>query len=138
MILNAVQRAFSRDNTPPPTSAEKAAIRKGGLSLVFHVKVGESLSCIAKAPSSLLAAATEAGDVVFVDGADGTTRARCDSNDEPPNALAFTRSGRWLISVCDDGHARVMATDSGAVLSDHPVVEEPVMGKRPRCGMVKL
>ena len=138
MILNAVQRAFSRDNTPP-TSAEpeKAAVRKGGLKVVFHVKVGESLCCVASM-SGRLAAATDAGDVVFIDGADGTRRARCDATDEPPNALAFTRDARYLISVCDDGCARVMGSNSGAVLFSHAVVEEPAAGKRPRYSMVRL
>ena len=115
MILNAVQRAFKRDNAPP-TSAEpkKVAVRKGGLEVIYHVKVGESLCCVVEAPSLVrarscrLAAATDEGEVVFLNGADGTVRARCDAADEPPNALAFTRDGRCLISVSDDGITRVM------------------------------
>ena len=138
MILNAVQRAFNRDNAPPPSAEpKKVAVRKGGLEVVYHVKVGESC-CIATALSSVeapdrrLAAATDEGDVVFLDAADGTVRARCDAADEPPNALAFTRSGRCLVSVSDDGIARVM-DESGALVFAHAVVEAPAEGKRARC-----
>ena len=103
MILNAVQRAFNRDNAPPPSAEpKKVAVRKGGLEVVYHVKVGESC-CIATALSSVeapdrrLAAATDEGDVVFLDAADGTVRARCDAADEPPNALAFA-AGQLRVS----------------------------------------
>ena len=139
MILSAVQRAFNRDNAPP-TSAEpkKVAVRKGGLEVIYHVKVGESLCCVAKAPvvvkapSRRLAAATDEGDVVFLDAADGTVCARCGATDEPPNAMAFTQDGKCLVSVSDDGIARVM-DESGALLFAHAVVEAPAAGKRARC-----
>ena len=51
MILNAVQRAFQRDNAPPASAEpKKVAVRKGGLEVICLVKVGESLCCLARAP----------------------------------------------------------------------------------------
>ena len=139
MILNAVQRAFQRDNAPPASAEpKKVAVRKGGLEVIYHVKVGESLCCLAKAPGLVeaprrrLAAATDDGDVAFLDAADGSVCARSDATDEPPNAMAFTQDGLCLVSVSDDGIARVM-DESGALLFAHAVAETPAAGKRARC-----
>ena len=139
MILNAVQRAFQRDSAPPASAEpKKVAVRKGGLEVIYHVKVGESLCCLAKAPGLVeaprrrVAAATDGGDVAFLDAADGSVCARSDATDEPPNAMAFTHDGLCLVSVSDDGIARVM-DESGALLFAHAVAEAPAAGKRARC-----
>ena len=138
MIQAALERAFH----PGPDAATagasaasaptKASVRKGGLEKVFEVKVGDSLACIAKAPSGLLAAATDDGEIVFIDGADGSRRASNDAMDDAPNEMSFTSSSKWLMTASDDGCARVLS-GFGAVVFEHSVAEEPAAGKRARC-----
>ena len=119
---------------PSPSEAQPS-VRKGGLEPIFKVKVGEHLACVAVAPDRLsLAAATGTGAVVFIDAADGATRARFEGAgaEEAPNALAFGSDSRWVVAAYDDGYARVAAADSGTLLVEHAVAEAPTEGKRAR------
>ena len=126
-----------RANAPAePTAAPSRStlkVRLGGLEVAFHATVGESLWCVAKAPSSLLlAAATAEGVVAFVDGANGAIRARSEATYEPPNAMAFTDDSRFLACCADDGCARVLDAASGSLIFEHVVAEDLGSGKRPR------
>ena len=124
--------APQRSKPTAAPSRSKPNVRLGGLDVEFRAKVGESLWCVARAPSGLLAAATAEGVVVFVDGARGAIRARSEATGEPPNAMAFTGDSRFLLCCADDGCARALDAANGGVIFEHTVAEEPVAGKRPR------
>ena len=129
-----VKEAFrTHASTAVAPTKKKAAVRKDDLEVVFKVNVGAGLCCLATSPSGLLAAATAEGVVLLIDGVSGSTRARSEEMEEPPNAMTFTSDSQFLISCADDGCARVLAAASAKVLIEHSVAEEPVDGKRPRC-----
>ena len=122
----------------PSPRAQQPTIRKGGMDVIFHAKIASGLCCVvAAADNSRIAAATDEGVVVFINGLDinglgGTIQARCEVADFPPNAMAFSSAALWLVVCTDDGYARVVASDSGKMLLEHAVAEESVAGKRPR------
>eukprot|EP00966_Prymnesium_polylepis_P302574 6990112-Prymnesium_polylepis.1 len=138
MINPAVRKAFASRPQPqascarPPT--EPKAV-KGGLDVLYHVQLGDHLENAAVSSCGrMLAAATAGASVLFVDAKDGTVSGRCDTlGEDSPNAIAWSADSSWIVCCSDDGCARVISVDSGALVLEHLIAEEPEPGKRKRC-----
>ena len=132
-IHPAVARAFAPQPQSAPAEPSRPTAIKNGLELLWHAKLGESLSYAVKMPGApLLAAATGEGAVVFVSSEDGKVAARCDDLcDAPPNVMLFASA--WLVHCSDDSMVRIVASDTAKVVHTHVVAEPAEAGKRSRC-----
>ena len=138
----------------PAAAPRRPVLQKGGLDVSWCTNVGSGIACVAQAPSSLLAVATDDGVIVFVDNDGGITARSQPLAEEGPNAMAFAADASWLVACFDDGYARVLrsttrittsypargtpplrslgASADFALVVEHAVVAAPVEGKRAR------
>lgn len=104
-------RAFVGSSTAaeaPAAAPRRPVLQKGGLDVSWCTNVGSGIACVAQAPSSLLAVATDDGVIVFVDNDGGITARSQPLAEEGPNAMAFAADASWLVACFDDGYARVL------------------------------
>ena len=139
-MLPAVRAAFSRPQSQPPSSpsagvSEGPTASRGGLELLYHAQLGGPLSGATASPCcKFIAVSTDEGSVVLLDGTKGDEIRRTEPlADDAPNAIAWSIGSTFLVCCGDDAYARVVAVDSGAVVFEHLISEEPAPGKRRRC-----
>ena len=136
MIAPSVRNAFCGPTPKPPPAASSARpeVKRAGLELLYHVQLSDFLGSATMSPCSRKLAAASADSVIVVDAKDGTVAMSSDElGDDPPNVVAWSPDSAWIVSCGDDGYARLVAIDSGAVVLEHAIAEEPEPGKRRLC-----
>ena len=132
--MQAVRAAFSQSKSlAAPSAPARPTVTKGGLDALFHVQLGEPLESAAASPCGKTLAISATGSVVLLDS-HGTIIRRSDAvGEDPPNVIAWSSDSRWVGCCSDDGYARIVAVESGALAIEHLIAEEPAPGKRTRC-----
>ena len=130
----AFSDAKAKESRLQQASSTRPTAAKGGLDLLYHVQLGDTLeSATASSCKRILAAAAD-GCVVLVDTTDGSMIRRSDTmGEDPPNVIAWSSDSAWLVCCSDDGIARVISADKGTVVLEHVVAKDPDHGKRQRC-----